>query len=1137
MGCSFNSERHPARELKGALSRVGTELFLTLKKKAATAVNTGGGVFPLPMVPCDTPRDDHATDKGHWLNCLIASLNWMSGGVLGVPPRGEMNALQKDLVGTLEESMVLIDRFSQENFTDESMRAFWSRRIVNAYGEECHSAQKIRWANLIHSLPPKGLAGIVRGEESCTGGVRDFLINPAKYLKPVREWVYMPPPRIFVDEDDWPEVAAGLIDRGICEPFPLKDVIRVDGKPMVGGLFGVPKNENVDGVDVLRLIMDLRPVNSMFQSIVGDMSTLPMLSQLQPLELYPNETLLISSEDIKAMFYVVSLGSVWRPLLCFGRVLPPELSPDPHEEYVLSSLVLPMGFINSVAVAQALHRGIVHAAMDKHKVSRSFEIRRDQPLPQESLGYRIYLDNFDLLRRTNPEAASLLDGTLDPLAGALREEYSRHKVPRNLKKSAESQLVAEVQGVVVDGVQGIIYPKLEKVGRYFKAAYHLLKSERCDLKRMQVTLGGFNYLFSFRRPLMSIFNESWTFMASFEGNMRLWQPIPNEVKEELFAALSLSLLAFMDIRMPYDPLCTVSDASEDGGGLCQSVGLTAFGQAAKSKFIRGEREEVTDDNQLLVISLFDGMGSLRVALDTIGAQISGYVSVERSSEAYRTLQSNFPGVQHFDDVVDITPAVVQSLAGMYPRTSCVLVAGGPPSEAFSGSCNCDPVAALHSHVCRVRDLCKDVFSWCETLVLMTSGCSIDEKGRVEITRAIGMLPFKIDALGLSLCRRPRFWWFDWIVEAEDGVEIYLPPNSEARSWGQVSFNLEVNPDDYLPYGWSLAGGTNHKLCTFTTSQPKKGPGFKPAGVQSCSERDLSLWAGDRWRFPPHHYKYENGLVHKRKGWKMVGVSERECILGLPLDYTLKCLPKQAVKTDPLKHEDTRLTLLGNSWGIQVAAFLMRSLCLPRNLCPQMSLQTMLQRCQPGSGQADAGLNSFLTRPPWKAGRNPAVEGNSEILISRLGTLVSTKGSDILLKAETEPVVTYDKLRTTVPAHLWSWKTVCGWRWKYGQSPEQQEHINKLELRAVLTSIRWRIFKQRIKKTRFLHLVDSLVSLHILNKGRSSSRSLQRIIKKINALLLLSHTLVLLGYVDTASNPADAPSRRGMKKRKWASVVL
>lgn len=136
---------------------------------------------------------------------------------------------------------------------------------------------------------------------------------------------------------------------------------------------------------------------------------------------------------------------------------------------------------------------------------------------------------------------------------------------------------------------------------------------------------------------------------------------------------------------------------------------------------------------------------------------------------------------------------------MYPRTPYVLVAGGPPSEACAGLSNCDPVSALHSQVCRIRDLCKDAFSWCEILVLMTSGCSMDEKGRVEITRAIGMLPFKINALGLSLCRRPRSWWFD-------EVEIYLPPNSEARSWGQISFNVEVNPHDYLAYGWLFGGG-------------------------------------------------------------------------------------------------------------------------------------------------------------------------------------------------------------------------------------------------------------------------------------------------------------------------------------------
>lgn len=80
-----------------------------------------------------------------------------------------------------------------------------------------------------------------------------------------------------MDPEDWHEVGYR---------FPLEQVIKVDGRPVLGGLFGVPKNEEVDGIPVLRLIMDLRPVNFLFESTVGDMPTLPMLSQLQPLELY-----------------------------------------------------------------------------------------------------------------------------------------------------------------------------------------------------------------------------------------------------------------------------------------------------------------------------------------------------------------------------------------------------------------------------------------------------------------------------------------------------------------------------------------------------------------------------------------------------------------------------------------------------------------------------------------------------------------------------------------------------------------------------------------------------------------------------------------------------------------------------------
>ena len=113
------------------------------------------------------------------------------------------------------------------------------------------------------------------------------------------------------------------------------------------------------------------------------------------------------------------------------------------------------------------------------------------------------------------------------------------------------------------------------------------------------------------------------------------------------------------------------------------------------------------------------------------------------------------------------------------------------------------------------------------------------------------------------------------------------------------------------------------------------------------------------------------------------------------------------------------------------------------------------------------------------------------------------------------------------------ETACSWAWKrphFGAF----EHINALELHAALTAVKWRVLKARNRRKRFLHLVDSLVSLHVVNKGRSSSRKLRAIMKQISAWLLMSGNSCVLGYVDTGQNPADAPSRRG-QKRKWSNA--
>ena len=165
----------------------------------------------------------------------------------------------------------------------------------------------------------------------------------------------------------------------------------------------------------------------------------------------------------------------------------------------------------------------------------------------------------------------------------------------------------------------------------------------------------------------------------------------------------------------------------------------------------------------------------------------------------------------------------------------------------------------------------------------------------------------------------------------------------------------------------------------------------------------------------------------------------------------------------------------------------------------------------------------------KAVRQVSTVTNEDKLASKLLTLVSMKGEDLLLQASSEDSVKYHRLRASVPAKLWRWKTITGWSWR-----DNSEHINVLEMRAVLTSLRWRIEKKQILHSKFIHLVDSLVCLHSLSRGRSSSRKLKRSLLRINALLLATKCHVVWAYVHTKDNPADAPSRRP-GKRKWRNA--
>jgi hypothetical protein len=100
-----------------------------------------------------------------------------------------------------------------------------------------------------------------------------------------------------------------------------------------------------------------------------------------------------------------------------------------------------------------------------------------------------------------------------------------------------------------------------------------------------------------------------------------------------------------------------------------------------------------------------------------------------------------------------------------------------------------------------------------------------------------------------------------------------------------------------------------------------------------------------------------------------------------------------------------------------------------------------------------------------------------------------------------------------------WRVLASHPWR------TPEHINALELRAVLLALHWALSYRHVCATRILLLVDSLVAHGVLWKGRCYSPALLLIARKIGALLLASGVQLCPGWIPSECNPADAPSRR------------
>ena len=1073
-------------------------------------------VFPLP-----TSRDhvsrffcsarDHEIE---WVLAICIGLNSFWGG-----PLFNEKELSKVHCRLLEGFMNDVHRLSDLKETVDSFdwKTFFSSRSIDYKGEEVKTAKSFSWSNIGPALPKE--IGVVPLRDLCEQGCKYYVDNFPQFLRPVEEWPLVKKGRVMVSQEDWPEVARNLVSAGVCKVIPESEVFKVRGEPLLNGLFGVEKGEESGGIPTYRLIMNLVPLNGLCQGLSADISGLPHWLGMHPFSLEPSEGLLVSSEDVRCFFYTLALPECWLPFLAFNRELPADMKPSGCQEpCYLSSRVLPMGFINSVGVAQHVHRVLVlRSKLPGSMDLTSREIRKDLPLPEAKRPWRVYLDNYDLLEKFPREILTEHQGTIAEEVSGLRQSYLDVGMPRHTGKSVSRQPLAEVQGALVDGVRGLAFPKGSKLIKYTVMGLKFCELDRCSQRQAQVICGGLVYFSTFRRQLLGSLNACWAFIESFNKAGRHRLLIPTNVKLEILRVLTLIPLCRMDFRLGMNPNVTCSDASTSGGGICCSTGLSPAGHMVAGGSLRPEGNPLDGRPRVLSIGLFDGIGCLRVALDLISANVIGHISVEKQDEGHRVVEYHFPGTMFYSDVEAITEEDIIGWSLKFGQVELVILGAGPPCQGVSGlnasrrGALADERSCLFIHVARIRGLLSKHFPWCPVHGLMESVASMDSADKAIMSNSFGDTPWEINSEFMTWCRRPRLYWITWDVQPGPGVTV---------DQDMITLEADVELNEFITKGWEKVE-PDRAFPTFTTARPRAKPGHKPAGLHACDAETLSRWEEDCFRYPPYQYLPANCLQNRHKVLRLPNISEKELIMGLPLDYTNPCSTKSQRKTS--HHLDKRHTLVGNAWCVPVVGWLLSQLLGPLGLAESLSPQQLMDRLDPSKVlDVRSKLLRQVLQPVVPTMKVPEGSSKLEQLLSRL---VSAKGEDIPLSSSTDQVNSFQRLRQTVPARLWKWKIISGWKWRHGK-----EHINVLELRALETSIRWRIERLNNVYCRFVHLTDSLVCLHTVSRGRSSSRKLRRVMCRLNALLLASGVSPVWGYVHTDQNPADKPSRWAVRTK-------
>ena len=765
--------------------KVGRGLRVSRPKRA---------LFPLPTVWDGSLHDFGHEESLHdllkmkgsrnmsffcWCELSVLFCNRLFDETLGFG-EGPPTKAQEDFLRSIEQQ---VRRILQEDcnlqWGSMEVREDFKKKNLSYTGEEICKAEPLTLFRMAPALPPLGHGGSIELSKWVEGHTKWFIEHPHECIVPDTGQV-LPKlqAKMHLAPGESLSIAKLLVARRICRWVPEGSVLRYRQQKVLNGMFGVPKSKVLsNGQTALRTIMNLIPSNSILREIPGRIGRLPNICQWLHVCLGPDEEVRICQSDMVAAFYLFALPCSWSERLCFnlsfrGRELN-DPSLEAEEIYYLGCAVLPMGWSSAVGVMQDVAESVLlDAGLHSHS-----QIVRSSPLPEwmvKSLAegsetgqpwWHVYLDNYASGEKIKKGASPLGGKMQKKVATAWRKAGILTAEEKNLKDGKE----ATELGAYIGGEGQWLGASTERVFRTCKATCWVLRQQYLGRKTLQMLMGRWTFCMQFRRPFMSHFQATWEVLS----RDRPRKAASDLCRDELVFAMYGSCLMHTWLGMKVDDQVMCSDASLSGGAVAIAKKLEPEGRA----FLFSQQpSERAIPIPVLLISLFNGISGARRSYDVAGVEPRATVCVDMHKPANRVSSKRWPSSEFWLDIRNFTAEVIEEIIVRHEDCEEIHIwFGFPCVDLSSAKAYRQNLAGTGSSLIfeaqRVRKEVEKFARGKRVRFVAENVASMDKEAREEISRFLGVKPYRLDPANQVPMSRPRYCWTDIEVFATKEVTL------------------------------------------------------------------------------------------------------------------------------------------------------------------------------------------------------------------------------------------------------------------------------------------------------------------------------------------------------------------------------